>query len=111
MTVEARDVPDSVLDALTESMPAVGTDEDAGWRESWRQALAAALTAWEGFQPRGLATAAYAAHECARTTLGVQHRDAILGVKQTDVLQRCEGCGDIRTVTLNGTWTMGQLRG
>jgi hypothetical protein len=108
MIIEVSEVPDEALDALLEAAPPLGSDEDRSWRESWRQALAAALTQWEG-RPRALLLAT--SHECAWRTVGVQHRDAILGIKQTDALQRCDGCGEVRTQTLTGTWTLEQLRG
>jgi hypothetical protein len=108
MTIETREVPDGVLDALLDAVP--DKDPGAPWnREDWRQALAGALTAWEGSRPAVAATYA-AGHECAWRTVGVQHRDALLGIKQTDILQRCDGCGEVRTPTLTGTWTLEQLR-
>ena len=106
MIIEAGEVPDDVLDALL-SDPVY---QSWGDREAWRAALATALTEWEK-RPRDLLPLTYAGHDCAWVTLGVQHRDAILGIKQTDVLQRCDGCGDVRTQVLSGTWTLGQLRG
>jgi hypothetical protein len=108
--IETREVPDEVLDALLEAAPenAAHPWKKSGLREDWRQALAAALTAWEN-RPRDLTL--MAGHDCAWVILAVQHRDAILGIKQTDVLQRCAGCGDVRTQVLTGTWTMEQLRG
>ena len=107
MIIEVHEVPDAALSALFEAAP------DEGWpdgsREDWRQALAAALTEWEN-RPRDLMPLV-AGHDCTWRTVGVQHRDAILGIKQTDVLQRCDGCGDVRTQVLTGTWTLEQLRG
>jgi hypothetical protein len=107
MIIESGEVPDGVLQELLDEMPGE-TLEDAEWRDGWRQALAAALTEWEK-RPRDLTLTA--GHDCAWRTVGVQHRDAILGIKQTDVLQRCDGCGDVRTQVLNGTWTLDQLKG
>lgn len=112
MTIETGEVPDDVLDALLEAAPEAVAHawKKSGLREEWRQAAATALTAWEN-RPRDLVPLTYAAHECAWSTLGAQHRDVLLGIKQTDALQRCGGCGDVRTQTLNGTWTLEQLRG
>jgi len=107
MIVEVHEVPDEVLQGLLDAMPDPNL-LDAEWRAGWRQALAAALTAWEA-RPRDLAPLT-AAHECTWRNVAVQHRDAILGIRQTDVLQRCDGCGEVRTPTLNGTWTVEQLR-
>jgi hypothetical protein len=110
MIIETGEVPDAALDALLEAAPS-HPDSLSGehmWREDWRQALAAALTAWEA-RPHDLTLAA--AHECTWRTVGVQHRDALFGIKQTDVLQRCDGCGEVRAPTLNGTWTLEQLKG
>lgn len=112
MTIETREVPDGVLDALLDAVP--DKDPAAPWtREEWRQALAAALTEWEK-RPRDLMPLdadGPPGHECTWRTVGVQHRDALLGIKQTDVLQRCDGCGEVRAQTLTGTWTLEQLRG
>ena len=109
MIVEVHEVPDTALDALIEAAPDTGDCTGAAWnREDWRQALAAALTAWEN-RPRDLMPLT-AGHDCTWRAVGVQHRDAILGIKQTDVLQRCDGCGEVRTPTLTGTWTLEQLR-
>jgi len=105
MIIEVHEVPDTVVDALIEAAPGDGR---VPHREDWRQALAAALTEWEK-RPRDLTLTA--GHDCAWSTVGVQHRDAILGIKQTDVLQRCDGCGDVRAQVLNGTWTLDQLKG
>ncbi len=108
MTVEAGEVPDRVLDALLEAAPDSGDCTGLAWnREDWRTAAAAALTAWEQ-RPRGLTLTA--GHDCAWRTTGVQHRDMVFGVKQTDALQRCDGCGDVRAQVLSGTWTLEQLR-
>ena len=104
MIIEPKEVPDEALDAL---MGWVGANLT---REGWRGALAEALTEWEN-RPRDLVQPTYAAHDCGWLTLAVQHRDAILGIRQTDVLQRCDGCGEVRTPTLTGTWTLEQLRG
>lgn len=104
MIIEAGEVPDSAVDALAEAMLEI---ED-GSRDSMRRALAAVLTAWEN-RPRDLMPLV-AGHDCTWRTVGVQHRDALLGIKQTDVLQRCDGCGDVRSQILTGTWTMEQLR-
>jgi hypothetical protein len=101
--IEAEEVPDGVLDALLNVMPPA-----SGIRNEWRQALAAALTAWEN-RPRDLMPLA-AGHDCTWRTVGVQHRDMVFGVKQTDALQRCDGCGDVRTQVLTGTWALDQLR-
>jgi hypothetical protein len=106
--IEVHEVPDAVLQELLDTMPDKYL-EDAEWRDGWRQALAAALTEWEK-RPRD-PMPLVAGHDCAWTTVGVQHRDAILGIRQTDVLQRCDGCGDVRTQVLIGTWTLEQLRG
>jgi hypothetical protein len=106
--IEAGEVPNSVLDVLTVAVP--DYDPSASWnREGWRRALAAALTEWEKKRPRDLVPPA-AGHDCAWVTVGVQHRDMVFGVKQTDALQRCDGCGDVRTQVLTGTWTLDQLR-
>lgn len=108
MTIEAGEVPDAVLDALLDAAP--DNDLSAPWnREDWRRAVAAVLTEWEK-RPHDLMPLV-AGHECTWTTVGVQHRDALLGIKQTHVLQRCDGCGEVRTPTLTGTWTIEQLRG
>jgi hypothetical protein len=104
MIIETGEVPDAALDALAEGMPEI---ED-GSRDGMRRALAAVLTAWEN-RPRDLMPLV-AGHDCTWRTVGVQHRDALLGIKQTDVLQRCDGCGDVRSQVLTGTWTMEQLR-
>jgi hypothetical protein len=107
--IEVHEVPDEALDALLEAAPdsAAHPFKVSGLREEWRQALAAALTAWEKSRP---AAAATYAHACGWLILAVQHRDALLGIKQTDVLQRCVGCGDVRSQVLTGTWTLEQLR-
>jgi hypothetical protein len=101
--IEAGEVPDSAVDALTEGMLAI---ED-GSLDGMRRTLAAVLTAWEK-RPRDLMPLV-AGHDCGWQILAVQHRDAILGIRQTDVLQRCDGCGDVRTQVLTGTWTLEQL--
>lgn len=103
MIIEVHEVPDAALDAL---MGWVGANLT---REGWRGALAEALTEWEK-RPRDVVPPTHLAHECTWRAVGVQHRDAILGIKQTDVLQRCDGCGEVRTPTLTGTWTLEQLR-
>src|ERR1700690_4387860 len=105
MVIEVHEVPDAALDALVEAAPGDGRRPD---REEWRQALAAALTQWEN-RPRPLLPL-IAGHDCTWRTVGVQHRDAILGIKQTDALQRCDGCGEVRALTLTGTWTVDDLR-
>jgi hypothetical protein len=99
--IEPKEVPDEALDAL---MGWVGANLT---REGWRGALADALTEWEK-RPRDLVPL-IAGHDCGWQILAVQNRDAILGIKQTDVLQRCAGCGDVRTQVLTGTWTLEQL--
>lgn len=104
MIIEPKEVPDEVLDALL-SDPVY---QSWGDREAWRGALAMALTEWEK-RPRDLVPL-IAGHDCSWRTLGVQNRDALLGIKQTDVLQRCDGCGEVRTQVLTGTWTLEQLR-
>jgi hypothetical protein len=105
--IEVHEVPDTVLDALLDAVP--DSDPGAPWnREDWRQALAAALTVWEK-RPRDLMPL-IAGHDCGWLILAVQHRDALLGIRQTDVLQRCAGCGDVRTQVLTGKWTLEQLR-
>jgi len=110
MIIETGEVPDAALDALIEAAPyCIRVGDDPPPREDWRQALAAALTEWEK-RPRDLMPLV-AGHDCAWRILAAQHRDALLGIKQTDVLQRCDGCGDVRTQILTGTWTMDQLRG
>jgi hypothetical protein len=113
MAVEAGEVPDWVLSALFEAAPAYadlgfGHNADKA-RDAWRQALAVALSAWEGKQ-RDLVPL-MGGHDCAWRTLAVQPHVAMLGVKVTDALQRCDGCGDVRTQVLTGTWTLEQLRG
>jgi hypothetical protein len=102
--IETGDVADGVLSKLLQAAP-----DDPGDPEGWRQALAAALTQWEK-RPRDLVPL-MGGHDCAWRTLGVQPHVAVLGVKVTDVLQRCDGCGDVRTQVLTGTWTLEQLRG
>jgi hypothetical protein len=111
MTIETGEVPDEVLDALLEAAPETAAHpwKKSGLREDWRQAVAAALNAWDACRP-GSALTYVRSHECAWRAVGVQHRDALLGIKQTDVLQRCDGCGEVRTPTLTGTWTLEQLR-
>jgi hypothetical protein len=104
--IEVGEVPDAALDALIEAMPVPGQDNE---REDWRQALAAALTQWEK-RPRDLVPL-MGGHDCAWQTLAVQPHVAMLGVKVTDALQRRDGCGDVRTQVLTGTWTLEQLRG
>jgi hypothetical protein len=103
--IEVGEVPDAVLQELLDMKPdeTLGWDE---WRDGWRQALAAALTEWEK-RPRDLVPSA---HECTWRAVGVQHRDMVFGVKQTDALQRCDDCGDVRTQVLTGTWTLEDLR-
>jgi hypothetical protein len=100
--IEAGEIPDAVLDEL------VNRQHPTLTRDGWREVLAATLTAWEN-RPHDLMPLV-AGHDCTWRTVGVQHRDAILGIKQTDVLQRCDGCGEVRTPTLTGTWTLEQLR-
>ena len=109
MIIELDEVPDEALDALLEAAPdsAAHPFKASGLREEWRQALAAALTQWEK-RPRDLMPL-MAGHDCAWVILAVQHRDALLGIKQTDVLMRCAGCGELKSPTLTGTWTMEQL--
>jgi hypothetical protein len=106
--IETGEVPDGVLDALLKAAP-----DDPGDGEVWRQALAVALTAWENrpHDPIRLTYAVAHPHECIWRTVGVQPHVAMLGVKVTDALQRCDGCGDVRTQVLTGTWTLDQLRG
>jgi hypothetical protein len=99
--IEAGEVPDEVLETLLQAAP-----DDPGDPEGWRQALGAALTEWEK-RPRDPVPSA---HECTWRAVGVQHRDMVFGVKQTDALQRCDGCGDVRTQVLTGTWTLEDLR-
>ena len=100
IVIEPKEVPDTALDAL---MGWVGANLT---REGWRGALAEALTEWEQ-RPRDRVPSA---HECAWRTLAVQPHVAMLGVKVTDALQRCDGCGDVRTQVLTGTWTLEDLR-
>lgn len=104
IVIEPKEVPDEALDALMGWVGAALT------REGWRGALAEALTEWEK-RPRDLVQPTYAAHDCTWRTVAVQHRDMMFGVKQTDALQRCDDCGDVRTQVLTGTWTLDQLRG
>jgi hypothetical protein len=102
--IEVGEVPDEALDALLRAAP-----DDVADPEGWRQALAAALTQWEK-RPRDLVPL-MGGHDCTWRTVAVQHRDMVFGVKQTDALQRCDDCGDVRTQVLTGTWTLEQLRG
>lgn len=101
MIIDATEVPDATLDAL------VNRQHPTLTRDGWRELLAAVLTEWEK-RPRDLVPLV-AGHDCGWQILAVQNRDAILGIKQTDVLQRCVGCGDVRTQVLTGTWSMEQL--
>lgn len=111
MIIEVHEVPDGALDALLEAAPDANlTDEQ--WRAGWKQALAAALTAWEaGRDPIRLTYAAASPHECIWRSLAVQHRDMMLVGTQTDVTMKCDGCGDLTSRTLNGTVTLEQVRG
>jgi len=107
--IEPKEVPDEVLDALLEAAaPRLPGTPVGAARENWRPAPAAALTEWEK-RPRDLMPL-IAGHDCGWQILAVQHRGAILGIKQTDVLQRCVGCGDVRTQVLTGTWTLEQIQ-
>lgn len=112
MTIEASEVPDTALDALMEAAPRLSPGEVTGrdgLREGWRQALAVALTAWESARPAAVPVYARG-HECAWRVISVFHRDVLLGVKQTDVAMKCDGCGDLTSRTLNGTVTLNDLR-
>jgi len=110
VTIETGEVPDDVLDALLQAAPDTGDCTGSAWnREDWRKALTSALTEWEK-RPRDLVPL-IAGHDCAWVTLAVQNHVAMLGVKVTDALQRCDGCGDVRSQVLTGTWTLDQLRG
>lgn len=109
MIIESSEVPDEVLDALIEAAPYTGSIDEPVPRGDWRQALAAALTVWEN-TARNLTPLVAGNHECTWRSVAVQNRDMIMGVKQTDVLQRCDGCGEVRALTLNGKWTLEQVR-
>jgi hypothetical protein len=98
MIIIPKDVPDAVLNTLLAEQP-VGNDEDRAWRDDWRSALALALTAWEN-RPQS-------EHVHDWKTLDVQHQKVIVMI--THVLQRCTGCGDLRTGQLNGEWTLDQV--
>jgi hypothetical protein len=48
MAVTPDEIPDSVLDVLFAGLPDVDAIQRSTWRpEAWREALAAAITAWE----------------------------------------------------------------
>lgn len=47
-------------------------------------------------------------HECVWTTMNARTR-TVIGLALTDILQRCEGCGSLRTETLQGHWTPDDL--
>lgn len=101
MIINAGEVPDGVLEALLKAAP-----DDPGDGEGWRQALAPALTTWEAWQRSPMPT--YASHECTWKMRGVKHQK-VLGLSQTFVLQRCEGCGEVKTLQLAGEWDIADL--
>jgi hypothetical protein len=96
--ITPRDVPDAVLSTLLVEAPAEGWPD--GSREEWRAALALALTAWEGRIQRE--------HRHVWTAVQVENGRVIVPI--TWVLQRCDGCGEVQTAQLNGTWTIEQVR-
>lgn len=52
-------------------------------------------------------------HECQWETLSVSPLPPMIPFQhaQTAVLKRCDGCGQLQTVTLAGQWTLNQLTG
>jgi hypothetical protein len=107
MTIITPDeIPDAVLGVFMEARPDDSDSENAGWRESHRQALAAAITAWEN-RPEAERAAAVV-HACHWQVMGMKQR-TILTMAQTDTLMRCTVCGDVKTETLNGSWTTHDL--
>jgi hypothetical protein len=102
MVIKPEDVPDKVLDTLLAEQPS-GSDKRVDWRDGWRSALALTLTAWEGSKP-----ATYQAHECRWKTAGSKNA-GVFGIRVTYVLQRCTGCGTLRTTQLQGEWTPAEV--
>lgn len=49
-----------------------------------------------------------APHECVWTSVNARTK-TLIGVPLTDVLQRCEGCGSLKTETLQGHWSPDDL--
>jgi hypothetical protein len=99
MNVSAADIPDAVLNALFENPPA---SEGNNTRQAWRHGLAAAITAWENLQGDDDAHP----HVHQQVARGIQRRPE---KDQTIVLQRCTGCGEVSTTTLDGNWDWAQV--
>ena len=100
MIITPKDVPGYVLTTLIAEMPE-DRQHARDNEDEWRSALALALTAWEN-RPQ-------AVHQHAWWPVEVQHQ-RVIGLAVTHLLQRCHGCREVRTVQLNGAWTIDQVR-
>lgn len=106
--VDPHEIPTDVLAVLFEHMPN-GNDEDVSNSDAWRSVLAHVLTRWERDKDTIAAVGGAWAHQCAWVMLSVRH-NKILGMMQTFVLQRCAGCGELKTVQLQGEWTLAEIQ-
>lgn len=69
------------------------------------------LPAPEPQEPQELEAVA-AVHQCSWQVLGAQAQVLLFAkLEVTQVLQRCDVCGALQTVQLNGSWSADQVRG
>lgn len=102
MIIDPHQVPDEVMAAYW-GLPRGHPHDDNS------VPLAAALTEWERFhRPEGELQPLTGGHECKWRVLGVKSFK-IIGIAQTQVLQRCAECSELKTAQLQGEWTLKEV--